>query len=382
MAAAGLTKFPDTDGARTHVATSLSRWFLACSPGRPVRPDCPPRGPRFGRHRADGPVPNLDRLNASLSGKVHDYTANHGVDRRIHSAALNQRRDVYVYVPPGYDPAKRYPLVIWLHGMAQDEKTFLELVGAFDRGMSNGSLPRCVIVAPDGTVDGRASLRGPITLYLNSPLGRYEDYILYDVWNLATTGYRIRPEKGAHVLAGASMGAFGAYNLGIKNKNDFGVLVGILPPLNLRYSDCRGRYNTNFDPNCFGTANEYRPNEVVARFGPLGIVKIRQRDLLGPVVGGGPDVVAKVAAENPAEMIYTYDVKPGDFEMFAGYGQCDEFNFDAQAESFAALARGKGLTVQTVMVPGGKHNRETGLALMPEFTEWIRPRLEPYAPKD
>jgi len=28
----------------------------------------------------------------------------------------NQKRDVYVYVPPGYRCAQRYPLVIWLHG--------------------------------------------------------------------------------------------------------------------------------------------------------------------------------------------------------------------------------------------------------------------------
>ncbi|HVK11620.1 MAG TPA: alpha/beta hydrolase-fold protein [Gemmataceae bacterium] len=336
----------------------------------------------FGHHRADGPAPNLDRLNGRLVGKVHDYTCNHGADRRIYSTALGQRRDVYVYVPPGYDPTKRYPLVIWLHGLAQDEKTFLEFVDVFDRGIATGSLPKCVIVAPDGTVDGRASLRGPVTLYLNTRLGRYEDYILYDVWNLATTNYGIRPEREAHVLVGASMGAFGAYNLGIKHKKDFGVLVGVLPPLNLRYADCRGRYHTNFDPNCFGTATEYRPNEVLARFGPLGIVKVRQRDLLGAAFGGEPDVVARIAAENPAEMIFQYDVRPGEFEMFAGYAQCDEFNFDAQTESFAALARGKGLTVHTVMVPGGKHNRETGLALLPEFQEWIRPRLAPYAPKD
>lgn len=342
----------------------------------------PPAQGFGGRHLADGPVPDLNSLNAKLSGQVHDYTANHGADRRIVAAALNQRRDVYVYVPPGYDAAKRYPLVIWLHGLAQDEKTFLELVGEFDRGMSSGALPKCVIVAPDGTVDGRAALRAPVTLYLNSPLGRYEDYILYDVWNLATTNYNIRPERGAHVLAGASMGAFGAYNLAIKNKTEFGVVVGILPPLNLRYSDCRGRYHADFNPACFEFTTQYRPNEPLAQFGPFGIVKIRQRQVLAPVFGEGPDVVSKIAAQNPAEMLAAYDLKPGELEMFAGYGQCDEFNFDAQTESFAYLARNRGLTVHTAMVPGGRHDRATGLALMPAFTEWIRPRLEPYAPKD
>jgi Putative esterase len=325
--------------------------------------------------------PDLGRLNHQLLGKVHDYSANHGEDRRFFAASLGAKRDAYVYVPPGYDPAKRYPLMIWLHGLAQDETSFLDIVPAFDRAMASGALPKFVAVAPDGTVRGRASLREPPSLYLNSPLGRYEDFIVYDVWNLAVTNYSIRPERGAHVLAGASMGAFGAYNLGIKHKSSYGVLAGVLPPLNLRYADCHGRTDTDFDPYCFGFLSEYRPNAPVARFA-CGLVTIRQRQLVAPVFGEGPDVIAKVAAENPAEMIFTHDVKPGELAMFAGYGDRDEFNFDAQTESFAYLARGRGLEVYVVKVPGGKHDKETGLRMLPQFVEWMRPRLEPYAPKD
>src|SRR5438309_2333564 len=67
----------------------------------------------------DRPV-DLRQLNGQLAGRVDDYTANHGQDNRLWAASLGQKRDVYVYVPPGYDAAKRYPLVIWLHGLAQD----------------------------------------------------------------------------------------------------------------------------------------------------------------------------------------------------------------------------------------------------------------------
>lgn len=333
-----------------------------------------------GLCQGESPTPNLEQLNARLAGKIHDYTCNHGMDRRFHSSALGQRRDAYAYVPPGYDPAKRYPLIIWLHGMAQDEKSFLELAPAFDAAITQGQMPRAVIVAPDATVDGKASLRGPVTLFLNSGLGRFEDYIIVDVWNLATNNYSIRPEKQAHVLAGASMGAFGAYNLGIKYRNDFGVIVGAMPPLNLRYSDRRGGYHADFNPSTFTWTEQYRPNDIVANFGLL--IKVRQGQVIGPVFGNGPDVVAKVSAQNPVEMLYTLDVKPGELEMFAGYGTRDEFNFDAQAESFASFARGKGLSIETVAVPGGKHSRETGLRLLPAMTEWARPRLEPYAPRD
>lgn len=326
-------------------------------------------------------VPDLRQLNAQLAGRVDDYTANHGFDNRVDAPSLGQKRGVYVYVPPGYDPAKRYPLVVWLHGLNQDETSFLKIVPEFDRAMVTGALPKFVAVAPNGTFANRTGLREPPTLYLNSRLGRFEDYVTYDVWNHVVTHYSIRPEREAHVLAGASMGAFGAYNLGIKHKADFGVIAGVLPPINLRYADCCGRIDTNFDPNCFGWVTEYRPNQVVARFGPFGIIKVREGQLIGPVFGDGPDVIARVAAENPAEMIAAYKVKPGELEMFAGYATNDEFNFDAHAESFAYLARAQGLKVDLVAVPG-KHDERTGLSMLPAFVDFLRPRLEPYAPKN
>lgn len=325
-------------------------------------------------------VPDLHQLNARMAGKVHDYTANHGQDNRIDAPSLGERRDAYVYVPPGYDPAKRYPLVVWLHGLNQDEKSFLEIAEKFDGAIVAGRLPKFVAVCADATARGRTGLREPPTLYLNSPLGRFEDFITVDVWNHVVGRYSIHADRKARALTGASMGAFGAYNLGIKNKAHFGVVAGVLAPLNLRYADCRGRTDTDFDPHCVGWVNEYRPNAPVARFA-CGLVTIRQRQLIAPVFGEGPDVIAKVAAQNPAEMLTAHDVKPGDLEMFVGSASRDEFNFDAQAESFAAIARGRGLTVNTILVPG-KHDKETGVTMLPAFVDFLRPRLEPYAPKD
>jgi len=335
----------------------------------------------FGEFCGKGERPvDLNRLNQQLFGKVHDYTANHGEDRRIYSEALGQMRDVYVYAPPGYDPAKRYPLMIWLHGWAQDETSFLKVARAFDQAIVTGALPPFVAIAPDGTANGRASFREPPTWYLNSPLGRFQDFVVYDVWNLATKNYSIRPEREAHVLAGASMGAFGAYNTAIKYRTDFGVVAGVLPPLNLRFADCHGRTDGDWDPTCIGVQTEYRPNAPVARFAH-GLVTVRQRQVIAPVFGEGPDVIAKVAADNPSEMLFSYNVKPGELAMFAGYGDRDEFNLDAQTKSFVAYAASRGITVTAVEVPGGRHDERTGMKLIPAFVEFMRPRLEPYAPK-
>src|SRR5262245_27280228 len=67
----------------------------------------------------------LDRINRGLAGRLVDHTRNHGADRRIWSAALNEPRDLYVYLPPGFDPHACYPVLIWLHGVGQDERAFI-----------------------------------------------------------------------------------------------------------------------------------------------------------------------------------------------------------------------------------------------------------------
>jgi len=73
-------------------------------------------------------------------------------------------------------------------------------------------LPKFVAIAPDGTACGRASLREPPTLFLKLPPRAIRGLHLYDIWNHAVNNYGISdPNAEAQCLAGASMGAFGAY---------------------------------------------------------------------------------------------------------------------------------------------------------------------------
>src|SRR6202020_1983233 len=83
----------------------------------------------------------VERLNQKLSGCIVDFTHNHGRDHRCWSDALSAKRDMYVYLPPGYDPAERYPVMIWMHGFIQDEKNFLDVAPVFDEAMADGRLP-------------------------------------------------------------------------------------------------------------------------------------------------------------------------------------------------------------------------------------------------
>lgn len=323
----------------------------------------------------------LEQLNRRLQGKVLDYTFNHGCDRRLYSAALDARRDLYVYLPPGYDPNKQYPLAFFLHGFAHDEMTFLKFVDQFDQMMSSGHLPPFIVVAPDGSIRGRATLLNGGSFYVNSKAGRFEDYIMQDVWDFMHRNFPIRPEREAHVMIGGSMGGFGAYHLGIKHRDRIGVVAAVFPPLNLRYLDCHGRYFADFDPACFSWRTKIRLLAPIGRYYG-GLVTIREHRLVRPLYGLQRDAVALLAPNNPVEMLASYNVQPGELEMFIGYVGKDEFNLDAQVESFLYIARRRGLTVSTVYIPDGRHSIESARKLLPPLLAWLSPRIASYCPAE
>ncbi len=175
-----------------------------------------------------------------LKGRIVDHTNNHGQDHRIWSRSLHQWRDLYVYLPPGFDPHERYPIVFYLHPFAFDERTFLRLVPFIDEAIASGKLPPLIVAAPDGSLDGQGCLERPGSFFLNTGAGPYEDFLMQDVWDFVCKHYPIRPERNAHVLAGISMGGFAAFNQGIRHRNAFGIVAGIHPPLNLRWADVDG----------------------------------------------------------------------------------------------------------------------------------------------
>src|SRR5262249_28000312 len=156
------------------------------------------------------------------------------------------------------------------------------------------------------------------------------------------------------------------FNKAFKYPDRFKVAIGIFPPLNTRWVDCKGRYMANFDPCCWGWRTNFdRRLEVIARF--YGVFTIRLGQYLGPLYGHGqPDTLAKVSAENPIEMLETYEVRNGQFDLYIGYGGKDQFNIDAQVESFLYVARERGLCIRVNYDPKGKHDAPTALKMIPD----------------
>ena len=321
----------------------------------------------------------LIRLNEKLAGRVLDFTGNHGCDRRIWSESLGQKRDLYVYLPPGYDGVRKYPMMIWLHGIGQDEKNFLFLAEEIDRAIRNGIFPPLVIVVPDGSVDGRPCLFNSGSFFVNSKAGRFEDWIARDVWRFAYQNFQICPERDAHVIAGGSMGGTGAYIIGFKHREQFGQIVGIMPGLNGRYVDCHGNYRADYDPGCVGWRTQFTGKKVLGRF--AGILPVREKWLIRPLFDRGEDPLPFLIAHNLIEMLDHLAIRPNEFGLYVGYGTGDELNLDAQALQFADEARKRGIPLTLVAVPGGRHSTEsTGLKLLPSVGHWLSERLQAYLP--
>jgi hypothetical protein len=320
----------------------------------------------------------LTQVNARIQGKVVDLTYNHGVDRRFWSSALGRKRDMYIYLPPGYDGVKRFPLILLLHGLSQDEKILFEAIDMLDRDVVAGSMPPAVIAVPDGSITGQAVTGDFGSFFLNSRAGRFADLILHDVYPLIMTHFAVRPEREAHAIAGASIGGFAAYNLGFKSRDEFSCLAGILPLLNLRYADCQGDRKTDFHPECIGWNDRYRPFSVAFRI--RDVIPVYEGQVLGPLYWTERQMQMHLPRENPIEMLSLYDVQPGEFHMWVAYTKNDVFNADAQAEGFIYFANCRGISVDTIVEERAPHDRHTAFKMIRAMGPWLRPHFEPYLP--
>ncbi len=324
----------------------------------------------------------LAAVNRRIKGKVVDHTANHGQDNRIWSRALHQKRDLYVYLPPDFDPNCEYPIVFFLHGFGEDEQLLLRLAPMIDDEITRGTLPPLIIAVPDGSITGQPSYLQPGSFFINSNVGNFEDMVLQDVWDFVCSHYPIRSEREAHALVGVSMGGFAAFNLGMRHRNAFGVAAGLHPPLNLRWVDTNGNYFANFDPRSWGWRNKLEDRrEPIARFYG-GVVKVRIGQLIDPLFGFDQDALQEVARQNPIELMVNTNLQNGELAMFVGYGGKDQFNIDAQVESFLYMAKCRGIAVGVAYEPYGRHDTGTAIRMWPQMVEWLGPRWRHFLSSD
>ena len=153
------------------------------------------------------------------------------VHTSIYSAALDSTINVDVYLPPGYaaNPDTYYPLVIYMHGWAEDQGAMQNIANNAETLINAGTIDPLVMVCADNSpnpFDGN--------MYMNSPVwGDWETFTMNDLIPWIEENYRVMPFRKYQGIIGESMGAYGALRYGIEQKTKFAAVAGHAAPLGL-----------------------------------------------------------------------------------------------------------------------------------------------------
>jgi enterochelin esterase-like enzyme len=138
------------------------------------------------------------------------------------SAALHREADYYVYLPPGYSAlGPRYPVYYLLHGSPGRPEVYYGIASMGVRMDNLVSLHRMrpmILIFPDGRMNGSTYSDSE---WANTGSGAYESYVL-DVVRDVDARFATIATRGARVIAGFSMGGYGAANIALHHPDVFG----------------------------------------------------------------------------------------------------------------------------------------------------------------
>jgi S-formylglutathione hydrolase FrmB len=132
-----------------------------------------------------------------------------------------------VLLPPSYDaqPAKKFPVLYFLHGLGGDH-TFLVSTGGWNiiaDAWEQKRLPEFVIITP----------QAGSSFYINSRSGnpKYEDFFVRDFVPQMEKKFRVLGTRSGRAISGISMGGYGALRFGFKYPQMFVSAAGLMPAL-------------------------------------------------------------------------------------------------------------------------------------------------------
>jgi enterochelin esterase-like enzyme len=133
----------------------------------------------------------------------------------------SDRRDTYLYLPPGYSPQTRYPVLYLLHGFWGEPSSFiagLHLDQIADPAIRDGDVrPFIAVMPPGGLPSGTKSQRAK-----GEWAGASEDFVVHTVVPWADAHLPTIRAKRSRAIAGVSAGAFGAVDIALRHLGLFG----------------------------------------------------------------------------------------------------------------------------------------------------------------
>lgn len=131
---------------------------------------------------------------------------------------------VAVWLPPSYAASgHRYPVVYFLAGY-DEAPSIAPLGAALDDAIAGGDVPEVIAVG----ISGQNSLGG--SFYVDSPVtGGWATAVHRDLVQWVDAHFRTVADADGRVIAGFSMGGFGAFDLAMRHPDVFGAVYALSP---------------------------------------------------------------------------------------------------------------------------------------------------------
>ncbi len=170
------------------------------------------QAPDFSLVNVPGNPPRFDELQDVPHGTMHIL--------KYFSTTQDVNRKVYVYTPPGYNSAKKYPVFYLRHGGGGNETSwYVEgcTANIMDNLLAKNKIVPMVVVMPNGNVE-KQSEGGA---YGAEGIQIMADELFTDVIPLIEKEFSVYTDQKHRALAGLSMGGGQSYYIGLGNVDKF-----------------------------------------------------------------------------------------------------------------------------------------------------------------
>ena len=238
----------------------------------------------------------------------------------VKSAVMGHTVRYCAMLPPTYDTEKtrRYPVLYYLHGLFENEQTFVDFGGwnLLEELQDSGRVGEYLVVIPNG---GQS-------FYVNSKDGRqrYEDFFVREFLPAMEKKYRIQAGRATRGIAGVSMGGYGALHMAFK-----------YPQLFVSVS-----------------AHSAALIENIPATMPAGAGRLQARLAVLGDVFGRPFDRTYWEQNNPLTMAKQSNGLAR-LKIYFDCGTEDEYNFDAGAKALHEALKKRGIAHEFHLYPGG-----------------------------
>ena len=168
---------------------------------------------------------------AAAPNKPPAYAAGAIEHVAVASAALERSMPVAVYLPPGYRPESRYPVLYLFYGYGGNLDsyfgTWLAINRTADRLIAAQAIEPLIIVVPDyANSFGVDSTVAQAANSAGGSIGMYEDYLIKELVPLIDSRFDTDARRERRYVGGISMGGFAALHLGLRHTAMFSKVGG------------------------------------------------------------------------------------------------------------------------------------------------------------